>query len=83
MNQDSLSVVVKFFPYSRHVHVEEQRSQCLWTDGVSYFVGWWSRDERKIFVRNADSTSGAIDDSKIEAWAKLPNLFAAMKDLEA
>lgn len=71
-------VYLTFYAYDPDVHVEEQRSQCLWSDGVSFWVGWWSRDNRKLYITNADGTNGPMDDDRIRWWAKLPNLHMVM-----
>lgn len=54
--------------------------QCLFTDGVSYWVGWWSVSDCRIYARNADGTNDLLDHRRISAWASLPNLVTDLSE---
>lgn len=50
--------------------------QLLLTDGVSYWVGWYSGTDNCFWVRNADGTNGVLKGAEVIAWAPLPNYYA-------
>jgi hypothetical protein len=71
-------VCLIFQPFERPLPYEA-KIQSIFTDGVSYWVGWWSPTDACLYVKNANGTNGILDHSRIIAWAKLPNYFAITK----
>ena len=53
---------------------------CLFSDGVRFRVGWWSRSEGALFIPNSDGERGPADSNfRPTCWARLPDLVKEWK----
>ena len=55
-------------------------STCLFTDGVSFWTGWWSGTDQRIYVNAGPRLPhGVLELSEVHSWAKLNNLVPILK----
>jgi hypothetical protein len=58
------------------IHIDKAKppkTTCLFTDGVSFWTGWYSTDDRCIYV-NTGSGNIRLELHRVVWWAKLNNL---------
>lgn len=51
------------------------KENCLFSDGIQFRVGWWSKTKAELYIPNADGTNGVSDSFTPTCWARLYNLI--------
>lgn len=47
---------------------------CLFTDGVSYWAGWWSNTNQIIVINNMLKQGDILTEKEVSHWAQLYNV---------
>ena len=56
-------------------HPRTPETLCLFSDGIRFRVGWWSRAEEQLYIPNSDGHRQPADSNfRPTAWARLHNL---------
>jgi len=59
----------------RHDNRPATTANCLFSDGVQFRVGWWSKSKGELYLPNADGTNSVSDSFTPTCWARLYNLI--------
>ena len=52
------------------------RTTCLFSDGVSFWSGWWDGDNKRVRINANGNASVLLAREKIKYWTQLENLIA-------